>query len=139
MWTVATERVSKTYYANANSRSFLLSLACCVFAIVVPALILLAIGCTPCPISDSWNQYEIVQVQPQLTYQNHQVTCLKSDGTTTYDSSFTNEPGSKAYQGFVGMGGEGSSYAVSGTIGSTGAVGCSMLLYFNVEIGVLFG
>lgn len=46
MWSLFSEPIEKEYYARCLSRSWCLSVACCLFAFVVPILILASIGCT---------------------------------------------------------------------------------------------
>lgn len=45
MWSLFSEPIQKDYYAGWLSRSWCLSVACCVFAFVIPILVLISIGC----------------------------------------------------------------------------------------------
>jgi hypothetical protein len=47
MWQLESEAITKQYRSGLFSRAFLLSALCCIFAFVVPILILVSIGCTP--------------------------------------------------------------------------------------------
>ena len=46
MWTLFKEPIEKEYYVKSLSRSWLLSTACCLFAFIIPLLVLISIGCT---------------------------------------------------------------------------------------------
>jgi hypothetical protein len=93
------------------------------------------------PHPDSWNTYTITLVQPQLSYQNHQVACLLSDSSVIYDSTFTNELVTGNYQSAVAVGGEEGNYAISANIFATSSSvsiqACSLLVYFTVSLNVM--
>ena len=46
MWSLFSEPLEKQYYAGWFSRSWWLSVGCCLFAFALPILVLLSIGCT---------------------------------------------------------------------------------------------
>lgn len=46
MWTLLSDPLEKKYLAGATSRAFLISAACCLFAFIIPVLVLVSIGCT---------------------------------------------------------------------------------------------
>jgi hypothetical protein len=76
-------------------------------------------------------------VQPVLSFQNYQATCLLSSGLVTYDSGFVNEPTSNSYQTFISSGGDGSELLVSAIIQSTNISSCNLLLYYQVSLSVI--
>lgn len=86
---------------------------------------------------DSWNQYELTLIQPVLSFENYQATCLLSTGTVTYDSSFSNELSTNNYQVFVSAGGEGNDLVVSATVVPSNVYACTFQLYFKVTLEVL--
>jgi hypothetical protein len=45
MWSLFSEPIHKHYYASRLSRSWSLSVACCLFAFLIPILVLISIGC----------------------------------------------------------------------------------------------
>lgn len=87
---------------------------------------------------DSWNQYDLSLIQPTLSFENYQATCLLSTGTITYDSSFSNELSTPNYQTFVSAGGEGNDLIISATVVSSDVHACTFQLYFEVTLDVLF-
>lgn len=86
--------------------------------------------------TDSWNTYAPQFVQPTLSYQNHQIACLLADNSATYDSTFTNEYLGNSYAAFVSVGGDQGNYIVTANILKNNVVACSMLIYFQVSLGV---
>lgn len=86
---------------------------------------------------DSWNSYQYSLVQPNLSFQNYQATCLLSSGVVTYDSSFTNEPTTNSYQTFISAGGDGSDLIINAVVQSANISACNLLLYFQVTLSVI--
>lgn len=46
MWNLLSDPLEKRYLAGATSRAFLISAICCLFAFIIPVLVLISIGCT---------------------------------------------------------------------------------------------
>jgi len=83
---------------------------------------------------DSWNQYQYSLVQPVLSFQNYQASCLLQNGSVTYDSTFANELTPNTYQTFVSAGADGTDLAINAVVQSGNASACSLLLYFQVSL-----
>ena len=79
-----------------------------------------------------------MSVQPKLGYENHQISCLMTDGSSIYASSFTDELTAGTYKAFLGVGGDGNNYAISANIIGSNVAACSILVYFKVTLAVFF-
>ena len=86
---------------------------------------------------DSWNNYAPIFIQPTLSYQNHQISCLLDNKTLIYDSSFSSELTANSYSSFVGVGGDEGSYIITANIITNEISACSILIYFNVKLNVV--
>lgn len=77
-------------------------------------------------------------VQPSLTFQHYQASCMMADGETTYDSTFSNEKNLN-YKSFINVGFSSNTLDIWGNfipILNKNIIACSALLYFQVNLNV---